>query len=445
MKLQARIPRLFASTVEAGTARQRAKPLLDHSVGKIPNVWNVPPHSVVLIGRPAVWFALDATTPRIPLGVATVPGFHLVWEQDFGGHLFLAVAGEDASHVSIVEGGPLNPNGSGALVPFCYPEDDFAKRGLIDFDPIEIVPPHGLSQEFFAQLLLQTQRDYDGDQYYLAVEMPFLRIGRDSNSYAVGLLLACGVDGRSIPKPHKAMRFEWVGYPGAEDPVHRANFGAYLGAPTMLANGVIETAFHNADGSVRLVVIGGPPNGSVALPDGQTVRLDRFGRTAFSPDDARVHGLPSRHTDPPEQIRQRRMFPPDPAPSGAQITLIVAGQAVPLRPGDDHRGTIVDRNDALALATLHTTAGIEVVLPLTELGVELRDPKRVDNLFRVGNELTVGLHHDRRPKLIAHGDTAFDDNVSWHQFHAPPWRNVFVTAAVALVALSAGFVLWRRR
>jgi hypothetical protein len=113
-------------------------------------------------------------------------------------------------------------------------------------------------------------------------------------------------------------------------------------------------------------------------------------------------------------------------------------------PGDEYRGTIVDRNDALALATLHTTAGIEVALPLPDLGVELRDPKRVDNLFRVGNELTLGLHHDRRPKLIAHGDTAFDDNVSWHQFHAPPWRNVFVTAAICSVLLIAGAV-WLRR
>jgi hypothetical protein len=446
MKLQARIPRLFASTVEAGRARQRAKPILDGSAGDIPNVWKIPPHTVALLGRPAVWFVLNATTPRLKLGPLTLPGFHFIWEQDFGGHLFLVVTGEDPAHVSIVEAGPINPDGSGALVPFCYPEDDFAKRGLVDFEPVVLDPPAGFSKEFFAGLVLRTQREYDGDQYYLAVEMPFLRIGRDSNSYAVGVLLGCGVDGRSIQKPNKAMHYEWVGYPGAEDPVHRANFGAYLGAPTILENGVIEVAYHEEHGDVRFVLIGGAPNATARLPDGSQVRLDRLGRYAFSPDDARAHGLPSRKTPPPAQIANRRRFPADPSPAGAQITLIVGGQSVPLAPGSEHRGTIVDRNDALALATLHTAAGIEVVLPLTELGVEMRDPKRVDHLFRVGNELTVGLHHDRRPKLIAHGDTALDDNLTWHQFHAPPWRNVFVTSAISLVALGAGvFFWWRRR
>jgi hypothetical protein len=446
MKLQLKIPRLLASTVDAGRARQRAKPILDGSAGRIPNAWNIPPHTVALLGRPAVWFVLNVTTPRIPLGIGTLPGFHLVWEQDFGGHLFLAVTGDDASHVSVVEAGPVNRDGTGGLVPFCYPEDDFAKRGLVDFDPVVIDPPAGFSKEFFAELVLRTQHAYDGDQYYLVVEMPFLRIGRDSNSYAVGVLLACAVDQRSVPKPHKAMHFEWVGYPGAEDPVHRANFGTYLGAPTTLENGVIEAAYHDEDGSVRFVLLGGAPNATARLPDGSQVRLDRFGRYGLSPDDARARGLPTRHTAPPDQIVDRRRFPADPAPAGAQITLIVDGKSVPLAPGNEHRGTIVDRNDALALATLHSTTGIEVVLPLTELGFELRDPKRVDHLFRVGNELTVGLHRDRRPKLIAHGDTAFDDNLTWHQFHAPPWRNVFVTTALSLIAIGAAvFFWWRRR
>jgi hypothetical protein len=445
VKLQARIPRIIASTVEAGRARHRATPILDGGAGDLPNVWKIPPHTVALLGRPAVWFVLNVTTPRIPLGIGTLPGFHLIWEQDFGGHLFLAVTGGDASRVSIVEAGPVNPNGTGALVPFCYPEDDFAKRGLVDFEPVVIDPPAGFSKEFFAELVRRTQREYDGDQFYLAVEMPFLRVGRDSNSYAVGVLYACGVDGRAIPKPNKAMHYEWVGYPGAEDPVHRANFGAYLGAPSVLENGALEVAYHNQDGSVRFVAIGGEPHATVRLPDGTQVQLDRLGRYHLPPDDARAHGLPSRHTDPPSQIATRRRFPPDPSPEGAQITLIVDGRSVPLAPGTEHRGTIVDRNDALALATLHTTAGIEVVLPLAELGVELRDPKRVDHLVRVGNELTVGLHRDRRPKLIAHGDSALEDTIRWHRFHAPPWRNVVVTSSVAALALAAAVAVWWRR
>jgi hypothetical protein len=150
-------------------------------------------------------------------------------------------------------------------------------------------------------------------------------------------------------------------------------------------------------------------------------------------------------TDPPAQIRNRRRFPPDPAPAGAQITLILDGRAVPLEPGTEYRGTIVARHDALSVATLRTTTGSDVMLPLVELGVEMRDPKRVDQLVRVGNELTVGLHRDRHPKLIAHGDASVDDTMRWHRFHAPPWRNVFVTAAAGLGALALAVVLWRRR
>jgi hypothetical protein len=218
-----------------------------------------------------------------------------------------------------------------------------------------------------------------------------------------------------------------------------------LGAPTTLENGVIEAPYHDDDGSVRFVLLGGSPNATARLPDGSQVRLDGHGRYAFSPSDARAHGLPTVHTAPPAQIMTRRRFPSDPSPEGAQITLIIGGESVALEPGSEHRGTIVDRNDALALATLHTASGTEIVLPLTELGVELRDPKRVDHLMRVGNELTVGLHRDRRPKLIAHGDTALDDNLSWHQFHAPPWRNVFITSLVSVVALALGVLWWRRR
>jgi len=444
MKLGFRLPRFMASTVETGPERPR--PILDGHCGSVRNAWKLPPHTVALVGRPAVWFAFDVSTPRLSLGIGQIPALRLVWEQDFGGHLFLAITGDDASSVTVVEAGPVNRNGTGALVPFCYPEDDFAKRGVVDFEPIVIEPPNGLSKEFFAQLVCRTQRDYDGDQEYLAVEMSFLRVGRDSNSYAIGVLLACGVDERAIQKPTKAMRWEWLGYPGAEDPVHRSNFGAYLGAPTALADGVVDVAFHNADAGVRLSIVGGKPGGTARLPDGTDVQLDQLGRIVFSPDDAQRHGLPSKHTDPPQQIRDRRHFPPNPAPAGAVITLIVDGKPEPLEPGMEHRGTIVDRHDALSLATLRSVSGGDVVLPLQELGVELRDPKCVDQLMRVGNEVTVGLHRDRRPKIIAHGSAAAQDTSTWHRFHAPPWRNVFATSAIALVALGIGAaIFWRRR
>lgn len=443
MKLHFRIPRFFASTVEAGP--ERPKPLLDGSAGSVPTVWKLAPQTVALIGRPAVWFALDIRTPRIPLGFAAIPELRLVWEQDIGGHLFLAITGDDTSRATILEGGPVNKNGTGALVPFCYPEDNFAKRGIVDFDPVVIAPPNALSQKFFADLARRTQRDYDGDQRYLAVEMPFLRIGRDSNSYAIGILLACGVDERSIPKPVKAMRFEWVGYPGARDPVHRANFGAYLGAPSKIDEDTLEIAYHNPDGSVRIVAIGGKPNSTVRLPDGAELPLDALGRLMLSPDDAKGHGLPTNMTDPPEQIRNRRHYPPDPNPSGATITLVVDGHSVPLEPGAEYRGTIVERNDALAIATLRTATGSNVFLPLVELGVELRDPHRVDALLRVGNELTVGLHSDRRPKLIAHGDASADDTFAPHTFHAPPWRNVFFTSALGAASVAIAVALYLRR
>jgi hypothetical protein len=443
VKFQARIPNLISSSIES--AAPRAKPQLDGHEASVPNVWKLPPYTVALVGRPAVWFALDIVTPKIPMGFTTIPSRHHVWEQDFGGHLFIAVTGADAARATLIEAGPENPNGTGALVPFCYPEDDFTKRGIIDFEPVVIDPPHGLSKEFFSELVAQTQEHYDGDQRYLAIEVPFLRVGRDSNSYAVGVLLACGVDPRTVPKPVKSMRWEWSGYPGAEDPVHRANFGGYLGAPSDLGGGATDVAVHNEDGSVRLSIVGGTPNGTARLPDGTEVRLDELGRIAFSPEDARKHGLPSTHTDPPEHIRNRRRFPAQPSPSGAEITLVIDGQPVPLRPGTEHRGVVVERNDALYLATLRGDTGKSVVLPIAELGIEMRDPKRVDGLFRVGNEITVGLHADRHPKLIAHGAAGLDDAMNWHQFHAPPWRNVIVTSAVGVAVVAAGVGWWYSR
>jgi hypothetical protein len=443
MNFRARIPRFVTSTVES--AAPDSTPLVDGREATVPNVWKLPPHAVALIGRPAVWFALDIVTPRIRLGFATIPSLRHVWEQDFGGHLFLAVTDGDTSRAIIVEGGPSNSNGTGALVPFRYPEDDFAKRGIMDFDPVLIAPPHGLSQEFFAQLVRQTQRSYDGDQSYLAIEVPFLRVGRDSNSYAIGVLSSAGIDVRAIPKPVESMRWEWSGYPGADDPVHHANFGIYLGVPSDLGNGTSDVAYHREDGSVLLAVVGGTPGATARLPDGSEVQLDALGRITFSPEDARNRGLPSKHTEPPDQIRQRRHFPRDPNPAGAVITLIVDGRSMPLRPGSEYRGIVVERNDPLYLATLRTEGGGSVVVPIAELGVEMRDPKRVDKLFQAGNEVTLGLHRDRRPKLIAHGAASLDDTLRWHQFHAPPWRNVFATSAIGLVALIAGIWWWRRR
>ncbi|MDQ2908694.1 MAG: hypothetical protein M3R44_05005, partial [Candidatus Eremiobacteraeota bacterium] len=301
-----RLPRLLASTVEAGPERDR--PVLDGSDVVTRNCWNVAACTIAMIGRPAVWVAVDLRTPRIALGPIAIPALRLRWEQDFGGHLFLALARRDATDVRIIEAGPRLPNKTGGLVPFRYPEDHFAKLGLLDFNPLVIEPPHGIDVGFFEELIARTQREYDGDQRYLAIEIPFLRVGRDSNSYTVGLLLACGVDPRAIPKPQEAMRFEITGYPGAEDPVHLANFGAYLGRPYELGNGVLAAAYHDADGSVRLVAIGGEPHGRARTPRGE-VALDGHGRCLLAPDDAARHGLPLNHTEPPEQIVKRRRFP----------------------------------------------------------------------------------------------------------------------------------------
>ena len=216
-----------------------------------------------------------------------------------------------------------------------------------------------------------------------AVEIPFLRVGRDSNSYVLGVLACCCVDPRSMPAgPKHVIHRELTGYPGTKDPVHRANFGVYLGVPTRLDRDVAEVAYHKADGSVLAVVVGGKPNGRARLARRHRGRRStRFGCIAFSPEDARRHGMPSVHTDPPEHIRTRRFFPPDPTPAGAQLTILVDKRPTALSPGDRYRGTIVDRHDALGLATLRTGTA-DCVFPLAEFGVEMRDPKRVDALLR---------------------------------------------------------------
>ncbi len=442
IRFHLRIPHLFTSTIEAGQERSRA--VLDGSDVVVPNYWKLLPHTVALIGRPAVWIAFEARTPRIPLGFTAIASRTLRWEQDFGGHLFVAITDADAANATIIESGPMHANGTGALVPYAYPEDDFAKRGVMDFEPIVIAPPNGMTEDFFAQLVRTTQRNYDGDQRYVAIEIPFLRVGRDSNSYAVGVLLCCGVDPRAVTMPKRSLRFEWTGYPGAEDPVHRANFGTYAGAPARLGEHVVEIAHHNPDGTVRLVVIGGEPQGRARLPNGSAVELDALGRIALSPEDAERYGLPTKRTEPPAHIVARRHFPEDPSPAGAMIALIVDERCVPLAPGTRYRGTIVERHEALGIATLRTQTS-DVVLSLAELGVELRDPKRVSALFREGVEITVGLHRDRHPKLVAHRASWVKDRLKWRRLHTPRPINLMGTAAAATVLLAAGLLLWRRR
>jgi hypothetical protein len=427
MKFHFRLPGLASSSVQTPTQSGQF-PILDGRDVRVANRWSLPAHSVAIIGRPAVSFSL---------GIGSVH-----WEADFGGHLFVAITDDDAANVTILEGGPTHPNGTGALVPFCYPEVAFAEKGIIDFDPIVIQPPHGLDEGQFAALVRSTQNAYDGDQLYVAINLPFLVNGRDSNSYAAAVLLCSGVDVRAIPKPTHVMRREISGYPGLADPVHPSNFGVYFGPPTRLNDHAVDVAFHNADGSVRYVVVGGDPHSDVVLPDGETVTLDNLGRMVFAADDARVHGLPSAQADPPDTIRERRRFPSDPQPAGGFVTFVRDSKAAALKPGDKYRGRVTDRHDALGFATIATADG-ELVLPLAELGVEMRDPKRVDALVRVGNELTLGLQRDRHPRLVAHGALYFADRLQWRRFHAPRGRNIAVT--ILAVGLTFGLVLMVRR
>ena len=436
MKFQIRVPRFVTSTVSSATTAQ--KPILDGCDVTIPNRWALPAHTVALVGRPAVWSIVEIETPKIPLGFATIPSLHHKFEQDFGGHLFVIVISTDGRNANVIEAGPVNADGSGALVPFCYPEDDFVTEHVIDFDPLVIDPPSGFSREFFADLVRRTHRAYDGNQRYLAIEIPFFRIGRDSNSYAVGVLAACGVDARALPELRTTLRSEWTGYPGMEDPVHRANFGAYLGAPTPLGPGTAEAAYHDESGDIRYAVVGGDPFGSATLPDGTKIGLDRFGRKLFSPEDARVHGIPTTHTEPPEPIAKRVKFPAEPAPGGAEITLVVDGKSIPLVPGAVFEGRVETRNDALNIATLRTRDGTTVVLPLAELGVELRDPKRVDTLLREGNDVRLGLRGDRHPRLVSRGRRSLGERFGVRRFHAP--QPLDIARATAATVLGLGIV-----
>jgi len=437
MKFQVRIPRFVTSTVSAPSNTQA--PVLDGRDVSIPNHWSLPPHTVALVGRPAVWSIIDIETPRIALGVVTIPPLQKKFEQDFGGHLFIVVTAADTTRATVIEAGPLNPNGSGTLVPFAYPEDDFISQHVVDFDPLVIDPPHGLTRAFFAALIVQTHRAYDGNQRYLAIELPFFRIGRDSNSYVVGLLAACGIDARALPQLRTTLRSEWTGYPGMEDPVHLSNFGTYFGTPTALGAGVAEAAYHDESGDVRYVVVGGKPFGFATLQDATEVGLDRFGRKLFAPEDARAHGMPAVHTEPPKQIAQRVRFPEKPAAAGAEITLVLDGTSIPLEPGTTYSGKVVARNDAIGIATLATTDGSTIVLPLAELGFELRDPKRVDRLLRTGRKVSVGLRFDRHPRLVSRGSRSLGELLRLRRFHLP--RTFDLARGLGATALGLGIVL----
>lgn len=443
MKFHFHIPQVGGSTIKAGSSG--SSPVRDGRMVTVPNRWNMPPHTVGVIGRPAVSFAFVFHIPRIALGFIHVEAHDKRWEQDIGGHLFIAITGGNASHVQIIEAGPSRADGSGALVPFRYPEDTFAEEGIVDFPPMTIVPPHGLDEAAFAELVRSTQPTYDGDQRYVAVQLPFLFVGRDSNSYAAGVLACAGVDPRAIPPLRGVSRYEWTGYPGLEDPVHLSSFGTYLGAPTTLDGGAAEIAYHNDDGSVRFIVVGGTPNGTATLRDGSVVTLDALGRIVFTPHEAKRRRLPTVQTDPPANVVHRRHYPADPSPAGGLVTLVRNGISVPFEPGTRYRGTIVDRNDALGIATMRTSTSDEIVLPIAELGVELRDPKRVDALFRVGIELTVGLRGDRHPRLVAHGDTYLTDRLTWRRLHAPPPPTMIVTGFALAAAIVLAAAVWRRR
>jgi hypothetical protein len=429
VRFRATLPRL-SSTVQTSPNAFDHEPILDGHLPIYSNVWRVPPNTVALCGRPAVWFALDVRLPGFRIGSLHVSPRRIRWEQDVGGHLYLVVVGDAPADAIVLEGGPF-VTGTGALAPYAYSEDGFYNRGMVDFDPVPIDPPNGLSSQEFAELLFTAHREYDANQRYTAIEIPFLRVGRDSNSYAIGMLLAAGLDFRAIPKPYRARRFEWSGYPGAEDPVHRANFGGYLGEPSVLPDGSKTATFHGDRGQVTYVCIAGKPHGTARLPDGTDVALDAFGRRVLGRAEAVRHGLPIKHTAPPEHIAKRVRYPKKPDPAGAYITLVDNGVSTALELGKTYSGTIVERDDALGLATMRTEDRRIVTMPMNELGVELRDPKRVDAALQVGEFLQVGLHSDRRPRLHVRGRPDVGRSASQIGPEAAVAAVVFAVLAVA--------------
>jgi hypothetical protein len=426
------LPRVTSTVQTSPGPLDVTPPILDGHLPIFSNVWRIPRNTVALCGRPAIWFAIDLTIPALRIGSWHTKRRRIRWEQDFGGHLYVIIVRDVASEAILLEGGPYF-NGTGALAPFAYAEDVFFNREMIDFDPVPIDPPHGLSADEFAELLINAHREYDGNQRYTAIEIPFLRVGRDSNSYAIGLLLAAGLDIREIPKPYRAHRFEWSGYPGAEDPVHRANFGGYLGEPGRLDDGVSTATYHGDRGQVVYVVLAGDPLGTALLPDGVTVDLDRYGRRLLTAAEASQHGLPLKHTPPPPHIAGRVRFPKKPDPAGAKITFVADGVSVPLDVGDTYSGRIIARSDALNLATMFTKDRVIVTMPINELGVEMRDPKRIDAALKVGEHLTVGLHSDRRPKLHVGGGPNFGRSA----FTIAPVSAVVAVVFVVVAGLAA--------
>jgi len=431
MRLRIRGPRGASSAVSAG--KLQGTPVLDAHRVVVANRWGVA-RGVWIVGRPAVAATAAVTLPKLPL-----PGLRggkkISFGVDFGGHLFVLVVGEDTRTGAVIEAGPLDPSGRGALVPFDYPEAELEGMGELDFPPLRVVPPDGLDEAAFATMLLRAHDDYDGDQRYLVIEIPFLRVGRDSNSYAMGVLLASGIDRSAIPTLRNVGRtIELTGYPGAEDPVNRANFGVYFGPPTTLAPAVHTVATHGPDGQVRYVEIGGEPGTELTYPDGTTAKLPASGRLVLAADAAKARGLPARWSKPPSQIAGRRRFPSDPAPAGAWISLVVDGESVPLGPHANYRGSVAVRNDTLGIAILQPG---EIVLPLGELGGVLRDPSRVDRLLRLGRDVTVGLHGDRRPRLVAHDTGAKIGDAFGRRVHLP--QAIAWTAGSLAVLLGGGF------
>ena len=127
--------------------------------------------------------------------------------------------------------------------------------------------------------------------------------------------------------------------------------------------------------------------------DGSEVTLDALGRFIIEPPEARRRGLPATDTEPPPNCASAVIFPPILRRPGRDH----ARRRRPLgaaSSGDEHRGTIVARNDALALATLREGER-EIVF---RCGTRRRATRsgRVDRLLSVGNELTVDLYEDRR-------------------------------------------------
>ena len=118
MKFQARVPRVVSSTVTAGS--ETSRPVLDGRDVIVPNHWQLPPDTVALVGRPAVWTALDIAFPEIPLGVARIPPKRIRFER-------IVMARNLLMHTCAEHEGALAVHGPDARSPW-----PLAAEGLID-------------------------------------------------------------------------------------------------------------------------------------------------------------------------------------------------------------------------------------------------------------------------------------------------------------------------